>query len=324
MNDREKLIKAAAKRLLNDVNPKRGRPASSQLAADVRTVAGAVFEKAHTQTERAKESDTSTEHVKNEADSSHATPTDDEREALARIIRDRRIWNGYDSDEQDADAILAAGFRRSEVPEPSADDEDRTWLRMDRETAEELAHSEFYLAWVRKQEPPLTSEEAEVAALAFAEAWRVARAPHAPTHSCTLCDRPEGSASSDCTCWCHPYSAEPQGEPSDAALDAAFAAFRAHGRGEEFNELGEHVCSECGYAYSWPSGIDGRQEVPSRRRQRHIAHAALRAAAETGGERVEVPGRIWLKHTDGTPKTNDEIRAEAAARRAAEVGGEGR
>lgn len=65
---------------------------------------------------------------------------------------------------------------------------------------------------------------------------------------------------------------------SDEALDAAFAAFRAHERGEEFNEFGEHVCSECGYAYSWPSGIDGRQTVPARRRQRHIAREALRAA----------------------------------------------
>lgn len=75
-----------------------------------------------------------------------------------------------------------------------------------------------------------------------------------------------------------------QGEPSDAALDAAFTAFRAHERGEEFNEFGEHVCSECGYAYSWPSGTEGRQEVPPRRRQRHIARAALRAAAVTEQE----------------------------------------
>lgn len=76
---------------------------------------------------------------------------------------------------------------------------------------------------------------------------------------------------------------EAQGEPSDAALDAAFAAFRAHERSEEFNEFGEHVCSECGYAYSWPSGVDGRQEVPARRRQRHIAREALRAASQAKG-----------------------------------------
>lgn len=59
----EKLIEEAAKRLLKDVNPKHGRPVSSQLASDIRLVAGAVFEKA-------------------------LTPTDDEVEALTLIVRD--------------------------------------------------------------------------------------------------------------------------------------------------------------------------------------------------------------------------------------------
>lgn len=45
---REEVIEEAAKRLLKDVNPKHGRPVSSQLASDIRLVAGAVFEKAHT------------------------------------------------------------------------------------------------------------------------------------------------------------------------------------------------------------------------------------------------------------------------------------
>lgn len=69
-------------------------------------------------------------------------------------------------------------------------------------------------------------------------------------------------------------------EPSDAELDATYEAFRAHDRGEEFNELGEHVCSECGYAYSWPTGDPVIQVSPHRRRQRHKARAALLAAQE--------------------------------------------
>jgi hypothetical protein len=67
-------------------------------------------------------------------------------------------------------------------------------------------------------------------------------------------------------------------EHSDAVLDAVFESFKAHSRGVEFNDLGEHVCKECGYAYSWPEGEDRRYVVPFRRSQRHIAHEALRAA----------------------------------------------
>lgn len=51
------------------------------------------------------------------------TPTDDEREALAEVIaRGRRGWerNGGRVDSMTLrDAILAAGFRRSEVPVPT-------------------------------------------------------------------------------------------------------------------------------------------------------------------------------------------------------------
>ncbi len=72
---------------------------------------------------------------------------------------------------------------------------------------------------------------------------------------------------------------EPQGEPSDAALYAAFKAFRAHERKQEFNELDELTCSECGYAYTW-TAPDGRYVVLPRRRERHIAREALRAAGE--------------------------------------------
>lgn len=57
------------------------------------------------------------------------TPTDDEREALAQVIFDRshtpedalNLWDGDIS--KLADAILAAGFRLSEVPEPSVEDQ---------------------------------------------------------------------------------------------------------------------------------------------------------------------------------------------------------
>lgn len=49
-------------------------------------------------------------------------PTDHEREALAHLIRDIYREQGYyASDQVVADALLAAGLRRSEVPEPSAE-----------------------------------------------------------------------------------------------------------------------------------------------------------------------------------------------------------
>mgnify|MGYP001598277473 CR=1 FL=1 len=52
------------------------------------------------------------------------TPTDDEREALETVIA--RVWANYSeqigpTDAEVTAAILAAGFRRSEVPEPSAE-----------------------------------------------------------------------------------------------------------------------------------------------------------------------------------------------------------
>ena len=67
-------------------------------------------------------------------------------------------------------------------------------------------------------------------------------------------------------------------EWTDAQLDAAYAAFRAHERGVEFNEFGEHVCSECGYAYSWPEGPEGRYKVQRGRSARHLMNEAFRAA----------------------------------------------
>ncbi|MFJ4997133.1 hypothetical protein ACIP5T_03210 [Microbacterium sp. NPDC088619] len=64
-------------------------------------------------------------------DNEKIPPTDDEREAMAQIVKDVSVkWGGPSMVEfadtppirkhyATADAILAAGFRRSEVPEPS-------------------------------------------------------------------------------------------------------------------------------------------------------------------------------------------------------------
>ena len=61
---------------------------------------------------------------------SESTPTDDEREALIALKLasfSKRMSDGYPSiimrtNEEAADLVLAAGFRRSEVPEPSAEE----------------------------------------------------------------------------------------------------------------------------------------------------------------------------------------------------------
>ena len=64
------------------------------------------------------------------------TPTDDEREALIALKLasfSKRMSDGYPSiimrtNEEAADLVLAAGFRRSEVPEPSAEDYPDGWF----------------------------------------------------------------------------------------------------------------------------------------------------------------------------------------------------
>lgn len=63
-------------------------------------------------------------------------PTDDEREALIALKLasfSKRMSDGYPSiimrtNEEAADLVLAAGFRRSEVPEPSAEDYPDGWF----------------------------------------------------------------------------------------------------------------------------------------------------------------------------------------------------
>ena len=99
-----------------------------------------------------------------------------------------------------------------------------------------------------------------------------------PCAECPQCHRPDGLHKLGCG---ERFGSEPQGEPSDAALYAAFKAFRAHERKQEFNEFDELICSECGYAYTWKAP-DGRYVVLPRRRERHIAREALRAAGVGG------------------------------------------
>lgn len=72
---------------------------------------------------------TSPEHVKDRPDSSHVTPTDDEREALARAIYSKIAFRGGDDEHYEAmrgsmyheaaDAVIALGFHRTVQGEPS-------------------------------------------------------------------------------------------------------------------------------------------------------------------------------------------------------------
>lgn len=68
-------------------------------------------------------------------------------------------------------------------------------------------------------------------------------------------------------------------DPTEAELDAAYAAFVAHsGPGRFINEFHESCCTECGYAVSWPHiEMDG-----GKRAKRHAARAALSAAQAVG------------------------------------------
>lgn len=53
----------------------------------------------------------------------HADEVNSEREALSRVLTANFFYADEDPSVQElADAVLAAGFRRSEVPEPSGDD----------------------------------------------------------------------------------------------------------------------------------------------------------------------------------------------------------
>lgn len=91
------------------------------------------------------------------------TPTDDEREALVALVNDARLrpGTGRTMPEVAADVILAAGFHRSEVPEPSAEGlhqvqyDDGSWSRTlegptEAETLNGMAH---YLRLAAVEEP---------------------------------------------------------------------------------------------------------------------------------------------------------------------------
>lgn len=134
--DNEKLIEEAARAILasEGIGPEEdgtywGEATWPNAVKDART-AFAVFEKAH-------------------------TPTDDEREALIDTMRNApthgNIVVRYD---EAADAILAAGFRRTVVPEPSAEHECEFGCASDAEhmqRAYDALKSEYegYRQWVR-------------------------------------------------------------------------------------------------------------------------------------------------------------------------------
>ncbi len=136
---------------------------------DLAVAALAVFEKAH-------------------------TPTDGEREALASLVNDNhqnsRPWrelvsrsglqrtNGDDYAVRTAyaaaDAILAAGFRRSEVPEPSAEE----WSTENRRAAMAEAKRRFNEWWL--SEDPMVKRYAEGSINGFtlgAEWWKSVMSP---------------------------------------------------------------------------------------------------------------------------------------------------
>lgn len=298
-----------------------GYMGDEQFTAYVRTLAEAaaeVFEKAH-------------------------TPTDDEREALriaeldarqAAFRQDRTEWFVDHEHEPEVatnaffrgwDAAVDGGFRRTEVPEPSAQ---RIGCNI---CGEALPDGEPHLCSEPQGEqsgrvivmcarcglfPVVAGDEINSDIVvcdrcAFAEGRESVQGEPSDAQAAldlkglaeiigdVVVDHADTGPHSQraitirdtCAAWPDLIAGEVQAHGfrrslplSDEALDAAFEAFRKHDRGEEFNEFGEHVCSECGYAYSWPSGVDGRQTVPARRRQRHIARAALRAAGVVAQE----------------------------------------
>lgn len=123
MADRETLIEKAAKAMAEYDDP--GVYERGDVIADWDDYVGAaraalaVFEQAH-----AKPFDTSAERVKNGADSLHVeqarTPTDDEREEIARII-DGHIDVPVSSRLAIARSLQGNGFRRSKAPERQAE-----------------------------------------------------------------------------------------------------------------------------------------------------------------------------------------------------------
>lgn len=121
---REELIEEAAKAILDEagVLPSERYDEMWELARRDARAALAVFEQAQAQTEaHEKPFDTSPERVKNGGDSSHVTPTDDEREAAFKAVAVARECTdgGCQEDRRVANTLLAAGFRRTVQGEPA-------------------------------------------------------------------------------------------------------------------------------------------------------------------------------------------------------------
>lgn len=80
------------------------------------------------------------------------------------------------------------------------------------------------------------------------------------------------AAHSDLTVYSEAVTVESD-EPTDAEVEAAYAAFKAHdGPERELNEYHERCCIECGDAMTWPG------KKPDRRNVLHGMRAALTAA----------------------------------------------
>jgi len=147
VTDNEKLIEEARRVQQIDLTARRSPgdplyPSSTRGIQALRDMIGellAVFEKAHTPTAHAKESDTSPGRVKNGADSSHVAPTDDEREALAQWLHLRfgknqtLDWDALSDRFKAAWRDLAgdAPLGSCVVPEPTAE----PWSTEDRREA---------------------------------------------------------------------------------------------------------------------------------------------------------------------------------------------
>lgn len=238
MTDREELIEEAAEAFGGLTSPTYGAAPGWERAEVYEGVTRvlAVFEKAH-------------------------TPTDDEREALARIVKDIAIkWGGPSMAEfadtppirkhyATADAILAAGFRRSEVPEPSADEQEcdqcgevfsehsckpiPSCIHLPASVGGRLAQGEALLdelsAWQKHTGDTALANLLRRAAVQFAamtaekEKWRIRCAEE------TIAWADEATENRQL------LTAEPQGEPSNAQVNAFIRAINAEGsvlRGE--------------------------------------------------------------------------------------------
>lgn len=156
-------------------------------------------------------------------------PTGDEREALLDVMVMTKLSDYAATDmstiHQAVDAILAAGFRRSEVPDPN---EWPTRAEVAK-YAEERFSEVIYLS------------EYNAAVSAFREAvewlagFRRAEVPE-PSATARPCHLPQ-SAPPCIGCRC-----EPQGEPSDAQVEAAAREYHERGNGEgSFDRMADHV-----------------------------------------------------------------------------------